>query len=209
MPRRKALSSPSGVERPAGGWSPLRFFHWTETTLARANAGVSLPCRRGCSYCCHGQDPTVSPADQIVLLDGLRSLPASKRLKVLEKARRLDSVALRELGEPCPLLENDECLVYAHRPLACRLYGSAQSAQGRIFGCDAVRLRLAFTGARLFQISTLLKPFDRRLDSKPRLSLIDWLASLESLSPGPESCGVDASQKSPISPKTSPAFTGS
>lgn len=152
--------------------------------VEEANRGTSLPCQRGCSYCCLGNVPNVSPADQAVLREGLDDLEGSRRSRIIQEAVRLSRLTMEsfsedmEVREPCPLLENQECVVYHHRPLACRLYGAAESGEGAIYGCDAVRLRLAFTGERLVNIRTVMAPFEQREDSVPELSLIDWLASL-------------------------------
>ena len=184
MPRRRASSNRCGddgadAEEPAGD-----FFRWADREMEEANRGISLPCQRGCSYCCHGNAPNVSPADQAVLLEGLNELDGNRLGTILQEAVRQSRLAEEsipddmEMREPCPLLEHEECLVYHHRPLACRLYGSAESGEGAIYGCDAVRLRLAFTGDRLVNIKTVTAPFELRHDAKPELSLIDWLAGL-------------------------------
>lgn len=40
---------------------------------------------------------------------------------------------------PCPLLENDTCVVYDARPSICRLYGyHLLSTQGEAYWCDRV-----------------------------------------------------------------------
>jgi Fe-S-cluster containining protein len=126
----------------------------------------------------------VSPADQAVLREGLNALDRAKLGWIIQEAVRQSRLAgesvsdHEEMREPCPLLEHEECLVYDHRPLACRLYGAAESGRGAIYGCDAVRLRLAFTGDRLVNIRTVTAPFELRKDARPELSLIDWLAGL-------------------------------
>ena len=112
-----------------------------------ANAD-QLQCRRGCALCCHGLFD-ISLPDSALLLEGLRALPGPTLAEARDRARLFHSAILSqtpELGPPyllggmaaeridriseavegakCPLLsDQDECLVYAHRPLSCRLEG--------------------------------------------------------------------------------------
>lgn len=123
-----------------------RLDRWFDDT-ARRHPGV-LPCRAGCSACCHGPFD-ISVADVLLLREGLAVLPPETRALVQQKGQRLlglmqeavpewrppwDVAALDEerfdgmtealAAEPCPLLdEAGSCRVYAHRPLVCRLIG--------------------------------------------------------------------------------------
>jgi Fe-S-cluster containining protein len=114
---------------------------------ARASTGV-IPCRAGCSACCHGPfDITV--ADVELLLEGIATLAPEARAEVIARAERLLAAmeavepgwapphAVADLGEerfdalvegfaeePCPLLDDaGRCRIYQHRPLVCRLIG--------------------------------------------------------------------------------------
>lgn len=101
---------------------------------------------RGCAECCRGLFD-VTLLDAALLRQGFDRLPATTREKVLAKVRPilarlrerfpgfgppylLDGLPADQLppdGEedtPCPLLDAaGRCLLYAHRPLTCRLYG--------------------------------------------------------------------------------------
>lgn len=122
-----------------------RLDRWFEA--AREATGV-IPCRPGCSACCHGPfDITV--ADVELLREGVAALAPADRAEVVAQAGALLSAmkmlepgwappyAVADLGEerfdamierfaevPCPLLdEAGACRVYRHRPLVCRLIG--------------------------------------------------------------------------------------
>ncbi|HKU61472.1 MAG TPA: YkgJ family cysteine cluster protein [Gemmatimonadales bacterium] len=122
-----------------------RLDRWFEQ--AREATGV-IPCRSGCSACCHGPfDVTV--ADVELLREGVAELAPAERAGVVAQAGALltamtlaeptwtSPYAVADLGEerfdaliegfaetPCPLLdEGGRCRIYRHRPLVCRLIG--------------------------------------------------------------------------------------
>lgn len=110
--------------------------------------GAVIPCRAGCTACCHGPFD-ISAADAALLREGLATLPAAEREAIrvrgellLTRMRehapdwgspyalsdlgeeRFDEIAEALAGEPCPMLGDDgRCRVYTHRPLVCRLIG--------------------------------------------------------------------------------------
>src|SRR5437868_13292518 len=115
---------------------------------AMAKHAEVIPCRAGCTACCHGPFD-ISPADAVLLREGIALLPAKERAEVRVRGELLltrmhelapsweapwDVGALGEEGfdqlaeslaaEPCPLLGDDgRCRVYEHRPLVRRLIG--------------------------------------------------------------------------------------
>jgi Fe-S-cluster containining protein len=117
-------------------------------TAARRAAGGIVPCREGCTACCHGPFD-ISVADAELIGDALDRMPAAARARVTERAQALlarmhalepgwsapyDVEALGEerfdrltealAAEPCPLLdETGRCGIYADRPLVCRMIG--------------------------------------------------------------------------------------
>lgn len=123
-----------------------RLDRWFEAAAAR-HPGV-IPCRAGCSACCHGPFD-ISAADALLLREGLAALDPEARAGVarragaiLERMRavepgwgppwlietigeaRFDAISEALAQEPCPLLDPEgRCLVYAERPLVCRLIG--------------------------------------------------------------------------------------
>jgi Fe-S-cluster containining protein len=108
-----------------------------------------MQCGRGCALCCHGLFD-ISFVDALVVADGFGRLSAPHQKQVYDRARIVQAVVEREtpdLASPfflqglpeshvdriveaarsprCPLLgDQDECLVYEFRPLACRLEGA-------------------------------------------------------------------------------------
>jgi len=133
-----------------------RLDEWFEE--GRRHARGLLPCRCGCSACCHGPFD-VSVADVELLLDAVRRLPPDEGAEVWGRARALlDKMealepdwraphAVLDLGDhrfdrlvetlaeqPCPLLDDSgSCRIYADRPLVCRLIGlSMITPAGRV-----------------------------------------------------------------------------
>ncbi len=133
-----------------------RLDEWFEQ--GRRQAQGLLPCRGGCSACCHGPFD-VSVADVELLLEAFQELPPDEQAEVTRRARALlDKMqalepgwrpphAVRDLGEqrfdrlcealanqPCPLLDDaGRCRIYADRPLVCRLIGlSMVTPAGRV-----------------------------------------------------------------------------
>jgi Fe-S-cluster containining protein len=109
--------------------------------------GDEISCCKGCSACCRGLFD-ISLLDAGLLQAGFLQLDPALREQVLIKARRrvselqaqwpefqppyilnrLPHEEWQEMPEddltPCPLLsEEGQCLVYAHRPMICRLHG--------------------------------------------------------------------------------------
>ena len=119
---------------------------WFAGCLAAAPPGA-IACRAGCSACCRGLFD-ITLLDAFLLKEAFDRLPADLRQPALAKAEtRLAELRRRwphftapyllnglpdaewtEMPEedetPCPLLGDDgRCLVYAARPLTCRLHG--------------------------------------------------------------------------------------
>jgi Fe-S-cluster containining protein len=124
----------------------------------RQAAGGVVPCRNGCSACCHGPFD-ISVADAELVQAAVDRLPAGERAEVTARAGALlgrmlalepDWPAPYEvaaLGEarfdrltdaladaPCPLLDDaGRCRIYADRPLVCRLTGlGMRTPAGRV-----------------------------------------------------------------------------
>jgi Fe-S-cluster containining protein len=133
-----------------------RLDRWFAETRQR-HPGV-IPCRAGCTACCHGPFD-ISVADLRLLQAGLAQLdPIVRdqvrargqalldRMRVLEPdwdapydVRAMDEERFDRLTEaladvPCPLLDDaGACLVYAHRPMVCRLIGlPMMTAEGEL-----------------------------------------------------------------------------
>jgi len=120
-----------------------------------AHPGV-IPCRQGCTACCHGPFD-ISAADVLLLRESVADLPPAERAALLARAgaaaTRQRELApeweppfdVRELGEapfdelcdalaaePCPCLQDGACVIYEGRPAVCRMMGlGLESPDGR------------------------------------------------------------------------------
>lgn len=82
-------------------------------------------CGKGCASCCRrlAHAPLLTAAEWHLLEEGLATLPA-ERLQAISHA--MAALADKQSGHVvCPMLDQttNACLVYAHRPVACRSYG--------------------------------------------------------------------------------------
>jgi Fe-S-cluster containining protein len=95
-------------------------------------ADAKVACGRGCHFCCHiWVDGT--PGELIHLG---HSLAGEKREQVLRalagalvKTGGLSMEGRERLVEPCPMLVDKACSVYAERPLACRALAALDAAR--------------------------------------------------------------------------------
>ncbi|TAN65848.1 MAG: YkgJ family cysteine cluster protein [Methylobacter sp.] len=82
-------------------------------------------CRLGCDGCCRrlAEIPRLTAAEWDWLRDGLAALPP----ELLREIGRGIAALAEQTSRPiiCPLLDQSAgaCMVYAHRPVACRTYG--------------------------------------------------------------------------------------
>ena len=114
----------------------------------RRTAPMSIPCRGGCSACCHGPFD-ISVADAELVREAVSRLPPAERETVVDRAEallarmraiepgweapyevaaigehRFDRLSEALESEPCPLLDDTgRCRIYTDRPLVCRLIG--------------------------------------------------------------------------------------
>jgi Fe-S-cluster containining protein len=132
-----------------------RLDRWMEAGR-RAHPGV-VPCRAGCTACCHGPfDVTIADAELIRaavarMPEDERSEVTARAAALLERIRavapdwvppydiaalgdeRFDRLTDALAGEPCPLLGDDgRCRIYEDRPLVCRLIGLPMQDAGRV-----------------------------------------------------------------------------
>ncbi len=83
--------------------------------------GQHLSCRTGCSSCCQ-QTISLFPVELEPIREATRTLPEEQKERL---ADRLGSpISAQSPDErPCPLLEDERCLVYEARPIICRTHG--------------------------------------------------------------------------------------
>ena len=124
----------------------------------RRAAGGVVPCRGGCSACCHGPFD-ISIADAELVETAVFALPEGDRDEVVRRARgllarmlelepdwpapyvvdalgeeRFDRLVEALASEPCPLLDDaGRCRIYHDRPLVCRMIGlGMRTPAGRV-----------------------------------------------------------------------------
>jgi uncharacterized protein len=94
-----------------------------------AVAAPYSPCKRGCSACCHMATLVSLPEAEMmaesigVKLTVPKSWPFYDQRSGSEFAARDEFAAsFHESRKPCTFLVNNECSIYEHRPLACRVH---------------------------------------------------------------------------------------
>lgn len=133
-----------------------RLDSWSTDAAAR-HPGV-IPCKSGCTACCHGPFD-ISAADAALLREGVAALDPVTQAEVRSRGEfllarmkgiapeweapweiedvgedRFDEITDALEGEACPLLDAEgRCVVYAHRPAICRMMGlGMRTAQGNV-----------------------------------------------------------------------------
>ena len=114
-----------------------------------------IKCKPRCSDCCHALfglflieavylkrnfDKLGRKERRAALLRGNK---ADKELKKLEQRLQTQDINPRTTNYPlererirCPLLgDNEECVLYPHRPITCRVYGIPTAIQGKAHVC--------------------------------------------------------------------------
>lgn len=112
----------------------------------------ALACHQGCDDCCHALFD-LSPVEAISLALAFLDLPRPTRREARRRGEKASAIfdqalaqafgqqdaerlqALTQARVPCPLLEAGSCLLYAQRPLTCRLYGVPVQVEGRARVC--------------------------------------------------------------------------
>ena len=85
---------------------------------------AAFECGKGCSACCQ-QTLTLSPVEVARLFEGLNTLDE----EALSRMRLRVEEAPESEKAPCPILEEDKCVLYAFRPIICRSHGAPILAQ--------------------------------------------------------------------------------
>ncbi|WP_374378661.1 YkgJ family cysteine cluster protein [Dongia sp.] len=90
---------------------------------------VPIACKKGCSHCCNIWVSATAP--EVLTLANVVRLRGDAAVKKVRDANEVTKAYPFEIRDshphPCPLLENDLCTVYEHRPKACRLAASANA----------------------------------------------------------------------------------
>lgn len=171
--------------RPPSAEARRRLFQHAEGWFQRGQAALleSLPCRQGCTRCCYGPF-AITLLDQLELQQGLQTLPlqvfdeirarAQSQVATMEASfpllhqspyvdpwneSDLDNLVTRFSDVPCPALGSDgRCLVYAFRPLTCRMMGLPVESEGIAHGACEVQ-----TFVPVIRVSQALRQEEDRL----------------------------------------------
>ncbi|GJL81846.1 MAG: hypothetical protein DHS20C01_14800 [marine bacterium B5-7] len=89
-------------------------------------------CASGCAWCCQ-QDVLIAPFEFATIRDAIDNANLTQIIRDKLKNRTdeayIETEGARMPVSPCPLLENDRCLIYPARPIACRTQFSMDSGQ--------------------------------------------------------------------------------
>ncbi|MFC2138468.1 YkgJ family cysteine cluster protein [Bacteroidota bacterium] len=91
-----------------------------------------IACKEGCAWCCH-QTVMVLPFEVFYIINYLYTKISFDDIKIIkdrtiEKNKKTSKMLAMDYihhKEKCPFLENETCLVYEYRPMACRIYLSS------------------------------------------------------------------------------------
>ena len=81
-----------------------------------------IKCKKGCSYCCKEGEYPLSELEYVYLMFYYTTLSDDIRAIINQNIDNLLKQN-RQKFYSCPFLINDECSVYAARPLICRTFG--------------------------------------------------------------------------------------
>lgn len=127
----KAGKTPAAMARLQQGL--LRTLQGDQQEILR-RADYTLPCRAGCSYCCHLR-VTAFGHEILLLHQAIVALPDQQHQAAAQRLR-INAARIATLDEdqhsltniPCALLVDDRCSLHAIRPLACARYHSTELA---------------------------------------------------------------------------------
>jgi Fe-S-cluster containining protein len=175
------------ARRPPFTDARRRLFQQAEEWFQRGQAALeSLPCGQGCTHCCYGPF-AITLLDELELQEGLQALPSQAQRDIqtraqfqvatmeaafprLTQSRHLDQWSEHDVDElvarfgdlPCPALSADgRCLVYAHRPITCRMMGLPVETNGLLQGACEVQ-----TFIPVIRVSQALRQEEDRLAEK-------------------------------------------
>lgn len=119
--------------------------HILDDVRAKEPPTQPIACKKGCDFCCHGQEVQVSPPETLRIAAYLAErVPTAAIAKLLERVREVEAMKERHREEgrgrasfPCPLLEGGACSVYPVRPFVCRGFNSYDAR-----ACELNRIHL-------------------------------------------------------------------
>ncbi len=125
-----------------------QLFKEMDLAYERSALQLGFECKGCQDNCCRTRFDHHTLLEYLYLRSGLAALPAERRNRISDRAaevcRKTASVKYRnsEIRIMCPLNQEGRCLLYAQRPMICRLHGvphSLRRPDGQIQegpGCD-------------------------------------------------------------------------
>ena len=104
----------------------------TDQTMAVClKSGTKLSCKKGCLWCCYFR-VLVTPLEVIHIVEYLHACLSPGELSILQQRLKneeeisgwVNGDQKAHANTVCPFVEDGGCMVYAVRPLACRVYHS-------------------------------------------------------------------------------------
>ena len=105
------------------------FYRRLDNTITGVSTHIEqdIQCQKGCSYCCHFR-VDVSANEVFAIVEHVQSNFSSDQLEKLVEKATLNKSKLAMLSQAkrivtniaCPLLEDNDCSIYAMRPSMCR-----------------------------------------------------------------------------------------
>lgn len=132
------------------------------------------PCCRGCDHCCRhlAEPPRLIRAEWNLVEDGVAFLPESVQAEIQARIRASDA-------HVCPFLDPAAgiCLVYQHRPIACRTYGFYVDRDRGLY-CGQIADRVD-SGEFAQVVWGNVAGIEARLESSgPKITLAEWFSDL-------------------------------
>jgi Fe-S-cluster containining protein len=140
----------------------------------------SWPCREGCDSCCRSlaEPPRLTAAEWDLVEAGIARLPEPLRTRVLERIPTSSRI--------CPFLDTEagSCLIYDHRPVACRTYGFYVERDRGLY-CRVIETKVD-AGEMEDVVWGNAESVESRLSTHgDKISLMDWFNDSLRASPGP------------------------
>jgi Fe-S-cluster containining protein len=141
------------------------------TEVAALAASGTIPCRKGCSACCH-LPVRVGVLDAILIAARVLTWPKARRDRLLAaldaRCAAIDAMtanAYHRSRAPCAFLTADEaCEIYHVRPEACRAWHAAEPDSSR---CEAFTRDVENLPPRMASAKTLMPAVLRRIRRLP------------------------------------------
>jgi hypothetical protein len=150
--KRMVLMAFSGERTVINGLSLIKEVNQvTDLTMTGClKTGTKLSCKKGCHWCCYLQ-VLVTPLEVMHIVEYLHACLSPGELSFLQQQLKnrkeitgcLNNYQKARANMACPFVEAGECIVYAVRPLACRVYHSINLTDCKIsFGKNNGRVTI-------------------------------------------------------------------